>query len=442
MTDPAAHVTTAASTPVSNFVIHLLVALTVALTVAVWLIASPSSRPVPTPVADLPATPAGWPDTVQLGMSSAPGDAETMRATAPFGFRYQYLAGGVNTGDGWAHWNADGSFVTNYVNESRSAGITPVFTYYMLYQSKPGSDMGEAAGVEANLASGATMASYYDDLKLFFQRAGEAGGATVLQVEPDLWAFLQQQASADDARTVPVQVAGSGVADVADLPDTAAGLAQAIVRLRDRYAENVILGYHFSTWATGNDFLHADPADSAVELLGERTAAFYASLGADFDVAFTDIADRDAAFKQHIDADGGASWLDAGDYRRSGVFIEAFVRSSGLRAVLWQLPLGNTKMRAVNDTWNHYQDNKVEWLLDDPSRTHLDAYTRAGVVAHLFGAGAGGATCACDAEGDGVTDPAPINGNTMQSLSADDDGGFFRDRAGVYYRTGAAPLPS
>ena len=45
-----------------------------------------------------------------------------MRQTAPFGLRYQYLAGGVNTGNGWATWNPDGTFVTNYINESASSG--------------------------------------------------------------------------------------------------------------------------------------------------------------------------------------------------------------------------------------------------------------------------------------------------------------------------------
>ena len=106
----------------------------------------------------------------------------------------------------------------------------------------------------------------------------------------------------------------------------------------------------------------------------------------------------------------------------------------GLRVVLWQVPLGNTKMRAENNTWDHYQDNKVEWLLDDPSRAHLNAYAQAGVVAALFGRGADGPTCACDAAGDGVTDPTPIDGNTGLSLSADDDGGFFKQQAADYYR--------
>jgi hypothetical protein len=48
---------------------------------------------------------------------------------------------------------------------------------------------------------------------------------------------------------------------------------------------------------------------------------------------------------------------------------------------------------------------------------------------------------ACDAAGDGVTNPAPIDGNNGTSLSADDDGGFFHEMATAYYKTGALPLP-
>jgi hypothetical protein len=89
---------------------------------------------------------------------------------------------------------------------------------------------------------------------------------------------------------------------------------------------------------------------------------------------------------------------------------------------------GNTKMRAMNNTWNHYQDNRTEWFFDDSSRTHLAEYARAGVISLWFGQGAGGTTCICDAAGDGVTNPAPINGNNAVSLNADDDGGYSGPR--------------
>jgi hypothetical protein len=390
----------------------------------------------------LPGTPVGWPTTFQLGMSSGPGDAGRMRATAAFGFRSQYLAGGVNTGGGWATWNPDGTFASIYARESAAQNIRPVFDYYMLLQSSPAVGADEAAKVLSNLNNTTTMAAYYADLKLFFTRtAAYAGDGVILHVEPDLWGYIEQTASGDDARTVPAKVAATGVPELAGLPDTAAGFAQAIIRLRDRYAPGVLVAYHLSVWGTRTDILYSKPADSIIDALASRAAAFTASLGATFDLAFADPSDRDAAFKQYVYGDRGASWWSPADYARNLRFLARFVAVAGLRLVVWQVPVGNTKMRAMNNTWDHYQDNHVEWLLDDPTGRHVADYVAAGVVAVIFGRGADGATCACDAAADGVTDPAPIGANTMLSLSADDDGGFFRAQAVAYYTAGAVALP-
>jgi hypothetical protein len=390
----------------------------------------------------LPPLPAGWPtDRIELGMADSPGGAAAMRANAPFGFRYQYLAGGVNTGNGWANWNADGQFVTYYIQDSLAHGIVPVFTYYQMRQSNPGAGEGESGGDFDNMQNAATMAAYFNDLKLFFQRAGGfAGHPVVLHVEPDLWGYLQQRARNDDAATVPASVASSGVAELAGLPDDASGLARAIRTLRDAYAPNVLLGYNMSTWGTGNDIIYSDPDNATIDALAARSANFYHSLHSGFDVTFTEFSDRDAAFKQIRDGDGGASWWTADDFARNVRYLAGFSAQSHTRIVMWQIPLGNTKMRAMNNTWDHYQDNRVEWLLDDPTRGHLADYQKAGVVAFLFGRGVDGATCACDAAGDGVTDPQPFNGNTRASVSSDDDGGFFREKAQQYYAAG--PLPA
>ncbi len=390
--------------------------------------------------AALPALPPGWPSTLQLGTSDSPGGATAMKATTQFGFRYQYLAGGVNTGNGWTNWNANAEFATYYIQESQAAGITPVFTYYQIYQSTPGINQGEVAGVYGNLQNTSTMTAYWGDLTLFFQKAGAAGGPVVLHVEPDMWGYMQQRATGDNSASVPAKVAGSGNADLVGLPDTVAGFAQAVIRLRDRYAPNVTLGYHISVWGTGDDPVYSNPSDAAMDALGARAAAFYTSLGANFDIAFAEFSDRDAGFKQAIYGDGGASWWDAEDFRRNVRFLGKFSTLTQKRIVMWQIPFGNTKMRAVNNTWGHYQDNRVEWLLDEPSRAHLTEYLNAGVVAFLFGGGAGGTTCGCDGTGDGLTNPAPINGNTGASLNSDDDGGFFRDRAKAYYTAGAISL--
>ena len=73
---------------------RLLVALSFGLVLAT---ASSAGASVPVP--------AGWPGHLALGVSDQPGDAQALARHAPFDARYQYLAGGVNTGSGWATWN-------------------------------------------------------------------------------------------------------------------------------------------------------------------------------------------------------------------------------------------------------------------------------------------------------------------------------------------------
>jgi hypothetical protein len=374
-------------------------------------------------------------------MSDGPGGAAAL-AAAGFGFRYQYLAGGVNTGQGWATWNPDGSFVSMYIQESVSSSIIPVFTYYQIRQSSPGGTEAEDKGVIGNLRNTDTMKAYWADLKLFFQKAGAFPSTmVVLHVEPDMWGYVQQASKGDDASTVAAAVANTGMPELAGLPNTVSGVAQAIVKLRDTYAPNVRLAYHLTYWGTGNDPLYSKPSDSEIDALAARSAAFYKSLHANFDLSFAEYSDRDAAFYQY-ELNNAHTWWTPADFARNVSYLARFVSETGTRVVMWQIPLGNTKMRAENNTPGHYQDNRVEWLLDDGggARVNLKAYADAGVIGFLFGGGASGTTCACDATKDGVTNPAPINGNTSMSLSADDDGGYFRSKAAEYYKAGPLPL--
>jgi len=278
----------------------------------------------------LPAAPARWPRTLQLGLADSPGGAAALRASAPFGFRYQYLAGGVNTGQGWATWNTGGGFVTSYVRESRDAGITPFFSYYQLLQSAPGNTLAEPQSDYTNLANAGTMRSLFDDLTLFFTRAAAFPDTTVvLQVEPDLWGYIEQRWG-DDAGTAPVMVGSSGNADVAGLPDTARGFAQAVLRLRDRYAANVLVSYHLSVWGTNHDLLLEKPDLATVDVLARRAAAFYQSLQAPFDLTTAEFSDRDADFYRIIRGEPG-HWWDAAAHDRNLAFLSRFVSEARVR---------------------------------------------------------------------------------------------------------------
>ena len=368
------------------------------------------------PATKLPPLPAKWPRTLQIGVADDPGGAAALRRAAPFGFRYQYLAGGVNTGSGWSTWNPNGTFASMYVADSWAHGELPVLTYYMLLQSKPG-DGDEAHADLANLRSSATMAAYWDDVQLLFQRV-KGTKPVVVHVEPDLWGYLEQ----------------------AGETSLASSFAQRWIALRDELAPNVILAYHMSGWGTKHDIVYEDPTDATVRAYAAQSASFYRALHAKFDIAFEDVSDRDAGFYAKINGNPN-TWMKPADFHRHMLYAQTFVQRAGVRMVAWQIPLGNTLMRAMNNTWDHFQDNRVQWLLGNGTRARLRAYAAAGFAGFLFGRGADGATCACDAAKDGVTNPAPIGGNTRRSLSADDDGGYFKAQVRAYYRAGALSLP-
>ncbi len=403
----------------------------------------PLVRSLPARAAGLPPLPAGWPyTTLELGVANPPPNAAGRRYGSPFGFRYQYLSGGANTGKGWSTWNAGGgSFVADYVNEAIADRLVPVFTYYQIYQSLPTGGAGdETAGDLGNLDNRATMQAYFDDLKLFFRKASAFPGRVILHVEPDLWGIIEQRYG-DEAANAPVQVAATGMAELLTLPNNAAGFAQAFERLRDAYAPNVYLAYHMSVWGTGINMTSGHASASAVAADATRAAGFYRSLGARFDLTFAEFTDRDAAFYQYVRKDG-TRWYRPQDFDNLALWIATFVAIGGNRVILWQIPVGNQVMRAMNNAPGHYQDDIVQTFLNDPQRTRLAQYAGAGVIGLLFGAGGTAATCPCDAMHDGVTDPEPINGNTTPSYNADDDGGFLIHQAQAYYQAGAMALPA
>jgi len=339
--------------------------------------------------AKLPPRPRALPATLQIGLTDAPGGAASLRAKAPLGLRYQYLAGGVNTGSGWATWNPNGTFASMYVHDSWAHNITPVLTYYMLLQSNPhGGD--EQQTDLSHLRDPAVMSSYWNDVRLLFARI-KGSKPVVVHVEPDLWGYLEQ----------------------ANATQLASSFAKQWIALRNRLAPNALLAYHMSGWGTKHDIVYEDPPDATVKRYAAESAAFYKSLGVRFDLSFEDFSDRDAGFYEKVQGNPN-TWFKAGDFHRHLLYGSTFVKLTGLRMAAWQIPLGNM---TLDDTWGRYRDNRVEWLLGPQGRAHLKAYAAAGYVAFLFGGGAEGTT------------------------SVNTDGGYFFARAKAYYSAGALKLP-
>ena len=106
--------------------------------------------------------------------------------------RYQYLAGGVNTGHGWATWNPGGSFASIVCGRVRSERSIPVLDLLPAASVRAGGGRDEAAKDLSNLRNPATMRAYWSDISLLLRRVRGAGALVVIHVEPDLWGYLEQ----------------------------------------------------------------------------------------------------------------------------------------------------------------------------------------------------------------------------------------------------------
>lgn len=312
--------------------------------------------------------PAGWPHHLALGVSDQPGDAQELARHARFDARYQYLAGGVNTGGGWATWDPHASFASSYVDESLAARMIPVLTYYQLLQSRPAIGPDELHKDLSNLRNPATMNAYWADWSLLLRSvaAVAAHHAVVIHVEPDLWGYLEQAHATALARA----------------------FARRLVALRDRLAPHVLLAWHLSVWGTNEDPTYSKPSLAHMRQLAAESAAFYEALSVRFDLVFNDVTDRDAGFYRVIEGNP-RTWWGPGDFRRHDAYIAGFTRRTHLPAVLWQLPVGNT---TLDNTWDHFRDDRVQWWLGAGSAAHLRATRDSGVIGLLFGGGADGTT--------------------------------------------------
>jgi hypothetical protein len=349
-------------------------------------------------------------------------------------YQYQYLAGDIFT-TGWTTWNLPyGSFVTNYLNKVGSMGKIPVFTYYNIVPAK---NRFEDPGF-TNLHDAEVMKAYFNDFKLVLQLCKKYNKTVIIHYEPDLMGYLEMFKK--DAVKTAIKVSDSGNPEAQGFSNDAKGLFQTIVNMRNKYAPNVLLGWHASQWATGYDVIKDkhNPEQVATE-----TVNYYKSLNAQFDLIFSEFSDRDAAYDQLVRGKVNPEWStvangangNLSDYDRFQRFLKTLNRATGQKIMLWQIPSGNHQTKTCNNTRGHYQDNKAEYflqsVLQSSNTDRIKQYADAGVIAFLFGKGQADCTSFMDALHDGVTG----TGET-----ADDDGGYLRKGIKAYYQKGTVPV--
>jgi hypothetical protein len=409
------------------------------------------------------AQPAGLPSHFAFGVSAGQGDTWMPGTGIGWDYRMQYLAGGVNSGAGWETWNASGTFALNYANESAQHGYTPMFPYYELLQSNGScSSCAENQKDLTNLNTASLMQAYFSNFELLMKRLGPGsydsiqgfGRTALVNIEPDFTGGYAYQAAANngvcfgfctaqgaDPSFLKASVANSGFADVAAYPNTYAGYVQALSHLRDLYAPNVLLGLDVSPWATGDDIgMDTNPSLNVVPL-GQQVGTFLTKAGP-HDLLFSNPLDRDAG--QYKAVFGQNRWWDRQNvtfpnFHRWEQYLQATSAADGGRSMLlWQVPVGNQYFDTENNTNDHYQDNRPEYIF-----SHVTELVQAGIVGAIFAPGNAGNTSYTDSDSDGVVNPTSFcttdgtsSGqicNNHAASVADDDGGFIRMSAQAYY---------
>ncbi|NMO13866.1 hypothetical protein HPC49_05245 [Pyxidicoccus fallax] len=375
--------------------------------------------------------PPGLPNRLLIGLFEEAGQNWMRDSGVPWDVRYRYFTKGWV--DNWGWGQRDGSWGATFMQESKTQGFIPAPVFYQLF-GEPGGGEGESL---AKVGNATTMKSYFSDFKVLMQRAKEYGQPVLVLIEPDAIGFLQQQTNSTPGTYAAV--AATGLPELAGLPNTVAGWSLAFLQMRKAVgANNVILGIHVSAWASGKDisaFSVTDPlgpeVDKVVNFLKPAGVAANVT-GTTYDVLVGDPLDRDADFYRLTrgedrwwNMDDNAS-ISTKSFNRYAEWLRLMNVGTGKRWVLWQIPLGNANHRNIHNDGSAsagYKDNRPEYFFGSQGDLHRRKFANSGVIALLFGAGAGGQS-------------------SYQNDLASDGQPYIRNRAGAFLRAGGLTLPA
>jgi len=234
------------------------------------------------------------------------------------------------------------------------------------------------------------LTRYLNDYRFFLQKIGTSHD--MIDLEPDFWGFARGMG---DVNKVPAQVTAAAPNDCGNQANSVAGLAHCLIAMTRKYAPNAAVGLHLTCWDwPGN-----------VARCGKDYLALGAT-GADFLVG--EVEAVDAGFNA-LPANGAHNsfWTDQ-KWAAQLAYWKAMAQTVGKPIVAWQIPLGNMRQ---NNTMNHYQDDKVDWLF-----SHMDQVANAHVAGLLFGPGG------------------------PESTSVQSDGGNLFAKTIAYRNSGGTPL--
>lgn len=343
--------------------------------------------------------PPGLTAKLQVGLFEDLGGTWMKDSGVPWTTRYRYIVKGWV--DNFGFGERDGAFATWYFDECAAQNMVPALAYYQM-NGEPGGGEGQFLAKAQNAT---TMAGYFGDFKILMERVKAFQKPVFVLLEADGYAYLEQQSN--DNPNAAAAVASTGLPELAGLPNTVAGWGLAFLQIRKAVgADNAILGMHISGWASGKDFAYyntTEPLEPEVTKVHDFLAPLGLAAnatGQTYDVLVGDPLDRDSDYYRVVRGDENR-WWDADDaapiasrsFNRYAEWLRLWNVETQKRWVLWQIPLGNSNHLNVNNEGaprQGYKDNRPEYFFGPGSKAHLAKFAASGVIALLFGAGAGG----------------------------------------------------
>jgi hypothetical protein len=392
----------------------------------------------------LGAVPAGWGNRVAVGINLDEKRLPYIAAHFAPGVAAEIsFSGDPVGGPSWDFHRRSPDPAAQKITTLESEGAQPYVNYYVLR------DLGRGVGNDASeqdvlkqLTAAPKMKIYWTDVTHFLQQLGSLHQALPVDVEFGVSSTVE--ALVGDARKAKAVIASSGDRDLAGLPNTFAGWAQAWVRLRNKYAPKVMLGLPVDPWAAG-DYLVPWKGDvyknADVVAWAHNFGEYYKTLGTRFDFINYVVAVGEAG---RLTTPDGDYYAHKADFDRLVTWVRGISQQAHIRVVLESVPVGNTIMAPENNTRFHWQDVYAQWLLGDNSYRHLVRMRDAGVIGIVFGFGYANkdVTCPCDAANDGETQGVGPTATPTGELakSSDDDGGYLHDRIDAYLGRGGMSL--
>ena len=394
--------------------------------------------------------PAAFPSHMLIGIASdGPDDTWAKTSGTKWDVQWMYLTG--QTGNNWynnyGNSPADGSYITDVMNQVSGYGFIPGFHLYNIGFGHDGGD----SGILTEVQSASFTTSYFAEFKVLMQKAKAFGKPVVIVLEGDSFGFLENLSS-NNPNTMAA-VASTGMPELAALPNTIAGLGMAYLAIRKSVgAYNVAMGPDTPYYAAQGDIMNFAPSDTqALQPHVDYQWQFFGSfVGAN---ATGDRFDFSASCPSASDCaaytDGRVCWnpadsasVNTPSINRYIQWLSLYNKTSGVNWLLHQVPLGNSQNRNVSfdgSARSGYKDNKAEYLfqVESPASTairdqHMTNFANAGVMGMLFGSSDDGDTPATDL----WTDNQPFLKTHVQLLQS--AGGFAIGRCA----DGGAPTGS